>query len=488
MLALSALLLAASCGGDDAPAPTPPPASPPSGESAAPPDGGAAPQPPAAGEDGAAAGDTEASLSPPPSPRGPSRPEDRPRAVALPPPSRGPSRGLAVPPPPADTSGPVIASVNGLPLYRSVFETQIAILEAKGDGEEATAEPGEDGGGLGIGEKVELLDVLVRLELAVQEAYQRGFAPQDEELDMVEARALEAGGGREALEDALREAGSNMGTFRNQLARNEALKAWRDASFLAGAVPTEQEARDYYDAHSEYMAHGDEVRALQIMIPLPVLDTPGSEQAKERARAKAKEALALARAGRNFEQLMSAYMDPLTMSAVNGGRLGWVGQTGTFPELEELALTLAPGEVGGPVETPYSLHIVKVLETRKAGTFTFQELRPEITEMLANTMIDRLVQERSAELLEAAQVTILDPELAVAWDERMRPGAAADESGSGAGDGPEAPSAPSAGDPPEAPADPGAPAGVPSEAPADHDAPAGEPSGATEDPTAPASE
>jgi parvulin-like peptidyl-prolyl isomerase len=215
-----------------------------------------------------------------------------------------------------------------------------------------------------------------------------------------------------------------MGQFRNQLARNEAMRAWRDSSFLAGARVTEEEARAYYDAHLDEATHGDEARALQIMFPLPVLDTPRATEARALVRRKADEALALARSGRDFEDLIRAYMDPLTLAAVDNGQLGWVGRTGSFPELEEVIMSLKPGEVGGPVETSFSLHIVKVLDTREAGTLSFLELRPEITEMLTDAKIDDLVQARSAELLNEAEITVLDPELAAGWEEYRRAGAA----------------------------------------------------------------
>jgi hypothetical protein len=292
--------------------------------------------------------------------------------------------------------------------------------------------------------RIELLDILVRVELATQEAYQLGFAPGPEELGRLEANAVEAAGGAKALERALAETGSDMGQFRNQLARNGAMKSWRDAAFLARARVTEEEARAFYDAHRDETSHGDESLALQIMFPLPVLETPQARESRERIRRRAEEALRLAKSGRDFEELMGVYMDSTVLAAIDGGQLGWVSPTGTFPELEEVIFSLKPGEVGGPVETPFSIHIVKVVDTRKAGTLTFQELRPEINEMLTESRIDAFLQERSDELMREAEVIVLDPELAPAWDEFRRTGAvpsAPPDPGDGAGSpaGPEAP-------------------------------------------------
>jgi parvulin-like peptidyl-prolyl isomerase len=263
-------------------------------------------------------------------------------------------------------------------------------------------------------ERAGLLDILIRIELATQEAYQLGFRPEEEALDQIEARAVEAAGGRRELDDALASSGATMAQFRTSLARNEAMRTWRDTVILSRAKVTEEEARAFYDANLEDFTHGDDARALQIMFPLPVLENPQTEDAKRRIRRRAAEALSQAKAGRDFEALMGRYMDPTTLAAVDGGRMGWVGRTGSFPELEDLILSLKPGEVGGPLETPFSIHIVKVLETREAGTVPYAQVRPDILALLAESRIGYRVQRRSAELLNAADVTVHDPELAEA--------------------------------------------------------------------------
>jgi parvulin-like peptidyl-prolyl isomerase len=326
----------------------------------------------------------------------------------------------------AEPSSPAIAIVNGQPLFRSVYDAQLAMLSGQspeedifgdGNGEYAAPEPPT------LADRIELLDIMARIELATQEAYQLGFAPRDEQMVEIEARAVEAAGGARELEEALSGTGATMEQFRNQLARNEAMRAWRDAAFLSRARVTEAEARAFYDSHVAEFTHGDEARALQIMFPLPVVPSAQTEQAKERARTRAKEALTQARNGRDFEELQRVFMDPTTMAAVDGGQLGWVGQLGSFPELEEVIFSLKPGETGGPVETPFSIHIVKVLENRAAGTTSFREARPQIVEMISASKIDYLVQERSAALLDAAEVTVVDPLLATAWAEYRRTGA-----------------------------------------------------------------
>jgi parvulin-like peptidyl-prolyl isomerase len=302
------------------------------------------------------------------------------------------------------------------------------MMAASLDGDPASLEgdpasPGATATEPDLAARLGLLDILIRVELATQEAYRLGFAPSGQELDALAARAVDAAGGLKDLNEALASAGTTMEQFRNQIARNEAMRAWRDGAFLAKAAVPEEEAKAFYDAHLEEATHLDDARAFQIMFPFPLLEGNNPDEAKERVRKRAEQVLFLARNGRDFEELARTYMDSMTLAAVDNGKLGWVGHTGTFPELEALILSLEPGEVGGPVETPFNIHIVKVMEKRPAGTLTFAELKPDIIELLAEQKIDELIQQRSSELLEQATVTFLDPEIAALWAEYRRTGA-----------------------------------------------------------------
>jgi peptidyl-prolyl cis-trans isomerase C len=48
------------------------------------------------------------------------------------------------------------------------------------------------------------------------------------------------------------------------------------------------------------------------------------------------------------------------------GEMGWVTQGTGFPELDTLTFSLAPEELGGPVESPAGWHLVTVLDLRDA--------------------------------------------------------------------------------------------------------------------------
>ena len=63
-----------------------------------------------------------------------------------------------------------------------------------------------------------------------------------------------------------------------------------------------------------------------------------------------------------FEDLAKLYSNDL--SASKGGDLGWIYPGDTVPEFERAMDALKPGEVSGPVESPFGFHLIQVLERK----------------------------------------------------------------------------------------------------------------------------
>lgn len=78
-------------------------------------------------------------------------------------------------------------------------------------------------------------------------------------------------------------------------------------------------------------------------------------------RDAAEQALADIRAGAEFAEVArQRSIDSDT--APNGGDLGWLPRGYMPEEFDEVAFSLQPGEVGGPVQTIYGWHVIQVLE------------------------------------------------------------------------------------------------------------------------------
>jgi parvulin-like peptidyl-prolyl isomerase len=262
---------------------------------------------------------------------------------------------------------------------------------------------------------LEVLDSLISLELAFQEAESLGYSPSPEEADELFENMAKEYGNANDLEKALSEFGESLAEFRAQLVKNQALKNWRDTAFLEQARVTEAEARLVYDQNPEEAKHDEQIRASQILLPLPFSANADQGEIRERVRARARDILAQARAGADFDDLIERYMDKSTLKVTNHGQMGWVSRGSSFPELEEVLFKLKPGEVGDIIETPFSFYLVKAQEHRPAGTLSFSELKPEIVEFMTDRKIEEAMLRRIMELKRGAAIEILEKKLADGW-------------------------------------------------------------------------
>jgi len=102
-------------------------------------------------------------------------------------------------------------------------------------------------------------------------------------------------------------------------------------------------------------------------------DPSGGSRVWNESKKKAEEIIKLVKEGKDFAALAKERSeDPF---AKNGGDMGWAHKGSLFPEIEEAASKLKPGETSpAPATTIYGYHIVK-LEGRKAAVQKkFEEL------------------------------------------------------------------------------------------------------------------
>ncbi len=95
------------------------------------------------------------------------------------------------------------------------------------------------------------------------------------------------------------------------------------------------------------------VHASHILLPL--------EAGKDTAATKvlAKSIMQQLQAGKDFAGLARQHSKDMG-NAERGGDLGWFGKGRMVPEFEKAAFAAKPGQLVGPIRTPYGLHIIKV--------------------------------------------------------------------------------------------------------------------------------
>lgn len=163
------------------------------------------------------------------------------------------------------------------------------------------------------------------------------------------------------------------------------------------SAPSDAELQAFYRENADEFRTEEQVEARHIL-----LRTTGERSVEEARRLleAAKQRLA---GGEDFAALVSELSEE-PGAAERGGSLGWFGRGAMVPEFEQAAFGGRVGEVVGPIETPFGVHILEVTGRREAGVRPFAEVRPEIVQRLgaerAATRARELATELASELRE----------------------------------------------------------------------------------------
>ena len=152
----------------------------------------------------------------------------------------------------------------------------------------------------------------------------------------------------------------------------------------------EEELRAYYDAHPEELTREEQVRARHILLRT-------DKRSVEEARAGIADARARIEGGEDFAAVAQEVSEDPS-SAARGGDLGFFGRGRMVPAFEEAAFGAQPGELVGPVESDFGVHLLEVTERREGGRVPFEEARESVRSRLASERLEGEATERALEI------------------------------------------------------------------------------------------
>ena len=242
------------------------------------------------------------------------------------------------------------------------------------------------------------LNALIERRLVVSWARKNRLDVSQGELEKVEQSIMVNNNLSEAnFEELLASRGQDRHSFREDLAEQVLVNKALGTIIGQGSKVTEEEIRKRYE--NDYSPTGTLTIRHILLKP-----DPASGETEDAIRERAVRILDEIRAGAPFEAMAKQHsMDEA--SAATGGELGTFRAGELLPELESLALTLEPGETGGPVRTSLGFHILN-LESK--GVWEPPPLSSVEEEIRASLAEEKRVEVQRRWLEELRQSTFIE--------------------------------------------------------------------------------
>jgi peptidyl-prolyl cis-trans isomerase D len=227
---------------------------------------------------------------------------------------------------------------------------------------------------------------------------------------------------------------SHEADYRRQESRKIRLIVIDRQSQVKNAKVTDADVKADYDAHSAEYARAEQRRVRHILFKL----APGASEAdKQAARAAAAAALARAQKGEDFAALARTLSQD-TVSAGQGGEIGWFARGSMVKPFEDAAFSTAPGQFCPIVETEYGFHVIQVEDARPAGATPLAEVADAIRRRLelqrAQDLAAAEAQRLSGEIKSSADLDAVAAKSGLKVEERL---VSADDPGGDLGPSPE---------------------------------------------------
>lgn len=191
-----------------------------------------------------------------------------------------------------------------------------------------------------------------------------------------------------------------------ELARRKLLMDDLLASVAKEAV-TDAAMQKVYDEAVTKLPDEQETQVRHILFRADADD----EKAGKAAEDKAKAVIARLNKGEDFATLANELTeDPSGKS--KGGDLGYLGEAQLkqlVPEFTKAALALDKGKTSAPVKTQFGWHVIKVEDKRTKPKPTFEQVKPQIQQFVANRAQAELIQKLRAEAKIEKMYTVEEP-------------------------------------------------------------------------------
>jgi len=305
-------------------------------------------------------------------------------------------------------TGPV-ARVNGTEVPRADFDRQMERTRARFERAGRQIAPQ-----LESRLKENLIRKLVDDELIRQKAKAEGVDVQGTALDEKYAEHKQRFGSDQAFQSFLERTAQTEDDVKKDLNRN-LLRDELFAKMMSGQVPTDDDAKKYFEENQAKYRQREQVKASHILFKVSKAD--GTAKLAE-AKKKANGVMKLAKKkGADFAALAREHSEGPT--APKGGDLGAFSRGRMVKEFEDAAFKAKAGQILGPVETKFGFHVIKIFEKTPERQRAYDEVKESILTSLKARAKSRATREILRAMKTEAKIEIL--EAGVQLDRRSAP-------------------------------------------------------------------
>lgn len=273
--------------------------------------------------------------------------------------------------------------------------------------------------------KERIVNELIVKTLINQKIAERKITVSDGEIDEALKKIQSQVGDKAKFEEILKKNGVTLDKLKKDL--SEEIKINKLVDSLSLVSIGESEAKKYYDEHKSSFEHPDKVRASHILISANPAQIKEVIVAKDENKGKSAEEIdilvnedmnsklkaaeeILAKVKENKEEFAKIAKEKSddTMSALQGGDLGYFAKEEMVPEFAETAFSMTPGTISEIVKTQYGYHIIYVVDRVAAGVDSFDKVKNQIIEYLQTQEKLKILQENIDNMRKNADIKYTD--------------------------------------------------------------------------------
>ncbi|CAG1005803.1 Foldase protein PrsA [Anaerolineales bacterium] len=297
----------------------------------------------------------------------------------------------------ASQQADVVASVNGVPIYRSslLHEWEAMVRKYKISSTKFASKEAEQR------QYRSILDKLITVELVRQAVHAKPVpdveARMSERINELKSKAHS----EEEFLKGLAKSNKNLDSLKEEVRETILFEEYIKRNKLKEVTVSDQEIEQYYKQNMKSFMNPEQIKTRHIII---AAEAKAGAEAAEKALQKAREVRERILKEKNFAEVAKEVSS--CTSAAEGGDLGFI-ERGYMPAaFDKVAFELKPGEISEPVKTRFGYHIIEVMERKAESPKSLAEVKGFIAKYLSKAKEQEQMNAHVAELKRTAKIEI----------------------------------------------------------------------------------